>query len=449
MEMAQRYNAAGVAQGSEFRVNSYTTNLQTSPAIGVDADGDFVITWQSYVQDGSDYGIYAQRYNAAGVAQGSEFRVNSYTTSWQYVPAISMDADGDFVITWTSFGQDGDGNGIYAQRYRLNTPKPLPNAIGTWRSGKFYLDANANRAWNGTVSGDQLYSFGSTTDTPLVGDWNGDGITDIGTWRAAMFYLDANANHVWNGTAGGDSLISFGATTDLPIAGDWNGDGKTDIGAFRQGKFYLDANGNRQWDGTTGGDQLINFGTTGDLPVIGDWNGDGISDIGIIRAGRFYLDANGNRVWNNLAGGDAYFNFGTTGDKPIAGDWNGDGKSDVGIVRAGVFYLDANGNRAWNNTTGGDARFAFGLATDTPLVGLWALPVPAPLPGALPGLSAGLTAASGTNSSSSIVPQSLGASPATSTPPSASSLAVPARKKRISGEQELVDQLFAESLSVV
>lgn len=40
-------------------------------------------------------------------------------------------------------------------------------------------------------------------------------------------------------------------------------------------------------------------------------------------------------------------------------------------------------------------------------------------------------------------------SPATSIAPSASSLAIPARKKRIPGEQELVDHLFAESLAVV
>ena len=50
----------------------------------MDDDGDFVITWQSHGQDGSGWGIYAQRYNAAGVKQGTEFRVNTYTLSHQY-----------------------------------------------------------------------------------------------------------------------------------------------------------------------------------------------------------------------------------------------------------------------------------------------------------------------------------------------------------------------------
>ncbi|MBI1347830.1 hypothetical protein GC163_16260 [bacterium] len=123
---AQRYNAAGVAQGSEFQVNTYTTNSQTLSRVAMDADGDFVITWMSSGQDGSNYGIFAQQYSAAGVAQGSEFRVNTYTTSNQLASAVTMDADGDFVVIWMSFGQDGDTNGIFAQRYDESTDTAGP-----------------------------------------------------------------------------------------------------------------------------------------------------------------------------------------------------------------------------------------------------------------------------------------------------------------------------------
>ena len=45
----------------------------------MDSAGDFVVAWESQAEDGSNYGIYAQRYNAAGAAQGSEFLVNTYT----------------------------------------------------------------------------------------------------------------------------------------------------------------------------------------------------------------------------------------------------------------------------------------------------------------------------------------------------------------------------------
>lgn len=128
---AQRYNVAGVPQGTEFRVNTYTTSFQGNPSVAMNASGDFVVTWQSNGQDGSGNGVYAQRFSAAGVVQGTEFRVNSFTTGNQDSPAVAMDAAGDFVITWTSFAQDGDNWGIFAQQY---------NAGGTVAGSEFQVN---------------------------------------------------------------------------------------------------------------------------------------------------------------------------------------------------------------------------------------------------------------------------------------------------------------------
>ncbi|MEM6698028.1 MAG: T9SS type A sorting domain-containing protein [Bacteroidota bacterium] len=114
---AQRYINNGIPIGEEFQVNTYTTNKQEYPSIGMDSDGNFVIAWTSREQDGSGYGIYAQRYSSNGIPQGSEFQVNSYTTNRQYSPSVGIDDDGNFIITWTSLGQDGSGYGVYAQRY--------------------------------------------------------------------------------------------------------------------------------------------------------------------------------------------------------------------------------------------------------------------------------------------------------------------------------------------
>ncbi|SFE19455.1 DUF4347 domain-containing protein [Nitrosomonas sp. Nm166] len=117
---AQRYNANGVAQGSEFQVNTHITNSQQNPAITALSNGGFVVSWMSNGQDGSGYGIYAQRYDANGVAQGSEFQVNTYTTNSQQNPAITALNNGGFVVSWHSNSQDGSGLGIYAQRYDAN-----------------------------------------------------------------------------------------------------------------------------------------------------------------------------------------------------------------------------------------------------------------------------------------------------------------------------------------
>ena len=48
---------------------------------------------------------------------GAEFPVNSYTTSDQGIPAVASDASGNFVVAWSSYGQDGSGIGVFGQRY--------------------------------------------------------------------------------------------------------------------------------------------------------------------------------------------------------------------------------------------------------------------------------------------------------------------------------------------
>jgi len=98
--LARRYASSGVAQGSVFQVNTYTNNDQSLPVVGMDAAGNFVIAWQSQGQDGDGWGIYAQRYSHTGTAQGSEFRVSHVTTGNQSRPSIAMAAQGDFLITW-------------------------------------------------------------------------------------------------------------------------------------------------------------------------------------------------------------------------------------------------------------------------------------------------------------------------------------------------------------
>ncbi|MEZ0372258.1 MAG: fibronectin type III domain-containing protein [Candidatus Sericytochromatia bacterium] len=114
---ARHFTSNGIEVGSEFKVNTYSSSSQLSPAVAIDSDGDFVITWMGKGQDGSDYGIFAQRYTSAGLAQGTEFKVNTYTSNGQKFSSVAMDAAGNFVINWDSSSQDGNSLGIYAQRY--------------------------------------------------------------------------------------------------------------------------------------------------------------------------------------------------------------------------------------------------------------------------------------------------------------------------------------------
>jgi len=67
--------------------------------------------WRDNSLDGSSYGVYAQRYNTDGTAAGSEFRVNTTTSNGQYEPEVAMLDGGDFVVVWRSDYQDGSAPG--------------------------------------------------------------------------------------------------------------------------------------------------------------------------------------------------------------------------------------------------------------------------------------------------------------------------------------------------
>jgi Ca2+-binding RTX toxin-like protein len=116
----QRYNADGSKNSSEFMVNSFTTGAQGMPSAAAFADGKFIVTWQSENQDGDSYGVYGQLYNSGGSKVGSEFKVNSYTSDNQMWTSVTEISTGGFVVTWTSSWQDSDSFGNYGQFYDAN-----------------------------------------------------------------------------------------------------------------------------------------------------------------------------------------------------------------------------------------------------------------------------------------------------------------------------------------
>ena len=119
---------AAVAQtliraGGEFQVNTYTPNLQLYPAIAADAQGDFIVVWESYTEDRSAFGIFGRRFNSSGTPLASQFQVNVYTLANQREPAIAAAGNGDFVVVWTSTHDTGTpsvGTGVFARRFDAN-----------------------------------------------------------------------------------------------------------------------------------------------------------------------------------------------------------------------------------------------------------------------------------------------------------------------------------------
>ena len=160
--LGQRFNTAGLPQGSEFRVNSFTTSNQGRPAVASDANGNFVVVWESLGQDGSSYGVFGQRFNATGVPQGSEFQVNSYTTSTQRGPSVASDANGNFVIAWQSYGQDASAWGVFGQRFNATgVPQGSEFRANTYSAGNQYSSAVASAANGNFVVAWSSYQDGS------------------------------------------------------------------------------------------------------------------------------------------------------------------------------------------------------------------------------------------------------------------------------------------------
>lgn len=128
-----------------------------------------------------------------------------------------------------------------------------------------------------------------------------------------------------------DHVFQYGDQVDTPISGDWNGDGIDQIAVFRRGQWLLDDDGDGRW---TRSDRRATFGQPGDEPIVGDFNGDEIDEIGIVRGDLWIIDTDGDR---RITGNDLQIEVprDSEASQPIVGDFDGDGKDEPG------YYDDA------------------------------------------------------------------------------------------------------------
>jgi len=113
---AQRVNAAGVPQWTADGVAlSTAANTQQYPTIVSDGAGGAIVTWQDF-RSGTNYDIYAQRVSAAGVPQWTANGVAlSTAANSQDTPTIASDGAGGAIVTWQDY-RSGTNYDIYAQR---------------------------------------------------------------------------------------------------------------------------------------------------------------------------------------------------------------------------------------------------------------------------------------------------------------------------------------------
>ncbi|HEY3352406.1 MAG TPA: FG-GAP-like repeat-containing protein, partial [Polyangia bacterium] len=264
-----------------------------------------------------------------------------------------FNGDGKADIAWTAANgyvkvalANGDGT---FQPSVFSRPDQYAGYAQPGMVGDFDGDGKADIAWtaaNGYVkvalsNGDGTFraSVGSLPDQyagydqpGLLGDFNGDGRTDI-AWTATNGWIKvALANGDGTFRASVFSLPDQAAGYAPPgMVGDFNGDGKADI-AWTAANGYLKvalANGDGTFQPSVFSlpDQYAGYAQPG---LLGDFNGDGRTDIAWT-AGNGYIKvalANADGTFRASVGSlpDQYAGYAQPG---LLGDFNGDGRTDI------------------------------------------------------------------------------------------------------------------------
>lgn len=162
---------------------------------------------------------------------------------------------------------------------------PMSRPFGTATDDPVYGDWDGNRTANVGVrnpstrtfslkspTGVVSFVYGTTTDKPVAGNWGGTPRWEVGVWRAST------AEFILRPEVGSSIRIKLGDANDLPVTGDWDADGLTDLGVYDQATSTFTL---RRVDGEgTVWTAAVPFGTPGDLPVTGDWDGNSRTDLG-------------------------------------------------------------------------------------------------------------------------------------------------------------------------
>jgi hypothetical protein len=99
------------------RLNSYTDDWQNFPVVAMLPDGGFVAAWESNGQDGDRTGIFFRRFDAEGRPVGPAQQVNSEGESWQEEIDVGIDREGNAVVTFMSDKGDPTIDDIFVRAF--------------------------------------------------------------------------------------------------------------------------------------------------------------------------------------------------------------------------------------------------------------------------------------------------------------------------------------------
>ena len=220
-------------------------------------------------------------------------------------------------------------------------PQPQPASSPT-----YYL----NNAWSGNAT--HTFTYGLSSDTEIVGDWDGDGKDTVSLRRGNTFAV----NNVSAPTAAPKFTAAYGIPGDEYYVGDWDGDGKDSLAIRRGNVFHVS---NRV--GATTADYAIAYGKPGDVVLVGDWDGDGRDTFAVRRGNEYHIR-------NTMSSGpaDRVVPYGRADDEVFVGHFGGSAKDALAVRRGKTFYV----SKSLHN---GDADRVvdYGRVGDRAFVGDW------------------------------------------------------------------------------
>jgi hypothetical protein len=243
-------NALG---GVTRRVNTWIDGDQLVPRISA-MGTDYLVVWTSMGQDGSRNGVYGQFLRGDGTLYGAEFPVNTTTVSQQIQPAVVSDGVERFLTVWSSFAGGVGSFDLYGQRYvNTNAPLPAPGAPIVTVLSSNSLAVSWPTVQGFSIANYEVFADGAVTATAAVTNtyWTATGLAPASTHSYRLAYVVGDGRR--------SPLSGSTANTTYSGSATWGGIPQEWMSGYFGGDFflwpspYLDSDG----DGASNKDEFL------------------------------------------------------------------------------------------------------------------------------------------------------------------------------------------------
>jgi len=136
--LAAGFNEYGKRRFNDVTVNAISEGQQYKPRVGLQNNGNFIVTWEDDKDGNGKYQILATIFEVNGKTKVvNDFTVNKIADGQQFKPDVAVSSNGNYIITWED---DQDGNG----KYQILATGFYPNS-----KNKIFQDITVNKVSTG------------------------------------------------------------------------------------------------------------------------------------------------------------------------------------------------------------------------------------------------------------------------------------------------------------